>query len=102
VTTAQDEDARVALQRLLAVTGKSFQQQANLERALESRVKIEQAKGMLAERLRLTINEAFDLLRGASRSNRIRIHDLAGQVLDEPETPAVILAELHKKVTHRS
>ena len=43
-----------------------------LERALESRIVIEQAKGVLAERFRVSCVDAFDLMRRASRSNRVR------------------------------
>jgi AmiR/NasT family two-component response regulator len=61
-----------------------------LEHALESRIVIEQAKGMLAARHGLTIAQAFEVLRRGARSNRVRIHDLAGRVVDEPDTPAEI------------
>jgi hypothetical protein len=40
---------------------------AQLEHALASRVRVEQAIGVLAERHRLRPREAFDLLRGAAR-----------------------------------
>lgn len=60
---------------------------AQLERALESRIVIEQAKGVLAERYRLHVDEAFHLLRRAARANRMRIHELARRVVNEPLTP---------------
>jgi ANTAR domain-containing protein len=91
----QDETA-VALRRLLAVTEASFEQRAQLERALRSRIRIEQAKGMLAERLRLSLDEAFELLRRAARSNRRRVQDLAREVVERPETPVEIVAALHE------
>ena len=31
---------------------------------------------------------AFQLLRAAARSHRIRVHDLAGRVLESPATPS--------------
>jgi hypothetical protein len=96
LTPAEQEDLVVALRRLLQVTGVSLQQRAHLENALESRIVVEQAKGMLAERLRLSLAEAFELLRGAARANRRRVHDLAREVIEQPETPAVLLAQLHK------
>jgi len=43
---------------------------AQLQAALSSRVLIEQAKGVLAERHGLTIDEAFERLRGAARRDR--------------------------------
>jgi AmiR/NasT family two-component response regulator len=63
------------------------EQNAQLERALESRVLIEQAKGMLAERWEVTPADAFELLRAAARSHRMRVHDLARAVLASRSTP---------------
>src|ERR1700728_121898 len=48
-----------------------------LQTALNSRVIIEQAKGKLAERLGLDMNQAFDLLRGQARNRNQRLSDLA-------------------------
>jgi AmiR/NasT family two-component response regulator len=62
-----------------------------LETALQTRIVIEQAKGMLAARHGLGIQGAFDVLRRAARSSRVGIHDLAQRVVTEPETPAEIL-----------
>jgi AmiR/NasT family two-component response regulator len=58
-----------------------------LEIALESRIVIEQAKGVLIERLDLDPQEAFELLRGAARSNHLRLHDLARRVVESRTTP---------------
>ena len=88
------DDAQVALARLLGVTGSSVERVAQLEHALESRIVIEQAKGILAERFGLDVQEAFDLLRRSARSNRTKIHDLARRVVDSRETPAEIAGEL--------
>ena len=71
--------------RLLVAT--LAEQNAQLERALESRVLIEQAKGMLAERWDTSPAEAFELLRSAARSHRMRVHDLARRVLLSRSTP---------------
>jgi AmiR/NasT family two-component response regulator len=90
----EEQDLRAALRRLMSVLGASFEQRAQLARALESRIVIEQAKGMLAERLRISLDEAFVLLRQTARSRRVRIHDLAREVLESPETPASLLATL--------
>jgi hypothetical protein len=56
-----------------------------LETALRSRVLIEQAKGVLAERLHLDMAEAFVLLRGNARSSNRRLSDLAQAVVDGTE-----------------
>ena len=51
-----------------------------LQTALNSRVIIEQAKGKLAERLGLDMDQAFNLLRESARTSNRRLSDLA-QVL---------------------
>lgn len=50
--------------------------------ALDSRVVIEQAKGIVAERRRCTLDEAFSLLRGHARSSRRSLRGTAGAVVD--------------------
>ena len=67
---------------------------AQLETALASRIVIEQAKGVLAERYRIDLDRAFVVLRRAARSNRIKIHDLAQLVVTSPRTPISIELEL--------
>jgi AmiR/NasT family two-component response regulator len=58
-----------------------------LARALETRIVIEQAKGVLSERYRIPLEAAFELLRHAARSNRMNIHILAAKVVSASETP---------------
>lgn len=53
-----------------------------LQTALNSRVLIEQAKGVVAERLGTDMTEAFTLLRGQARRTNRRIADLAQAVVD--------------------
>jgi GAF domain-containing protein len=48
-----------------------------LQGALESRIVIEQAKGMLAQHHRIPVDEAFNLLGAQSRSHNRRITDVA-------------------------
>jgi len=52
-----------------------------LETALESRVTIERATGLLAGRLHLTLDEAFEVLRHAARGAGRQLHDLADEVV---------------------
>ena len=85
-----EEEAMVAMERLLAVTEASYERRAQLQHALESRIVIEQAKGVLAERFALDIEEAFELLRRAARSHRMKIHTLASRVVESRETPPEI------------
>jgi len=64
---------------------------AQLETALQSRIVIEQEKGMLAERLSVGVDEAFDILRYAARSHRIKLHDVARSVIEDEHTPATVV-----------
>ena len=84
--TVDDELMRRLVQALA-------ERNAQLEHALESRIVIEQAKGVLAERWGIGPDQAFEALRSAARMNRIRIHDLAGRVVASPSTPSELARE---------
>jgi AmiR/NasT family two-component response regulator len=84
-------EIRAVLLKVLSVTEASYERQAHLERALRSRIVIEQAKGVLRERFRLPVEDAFWLLRRAARSSRMSIHALAAEVVESDETPRAIL-----------
>jgi transcriptional regulator with GAF, ATPase, and Fis domain len=58
-----------------------------LQTALNSRVLIEQAKGKLAERLGLDMDQAFNLLRESARSRNLRLSDQAQAFIDGSELP---------------
>jgi len=53
-----------------------------LQTALETRVAIEQAKGVLAERLRLDIDEAFALIRGYARRHNRKMAEIAQGIVE--------------------
>jgi hypothetical protein len=57
-----------------------------LQTALNSRVIIEQAKGKLAERLGVDMDQAFTLLRDRARTSNRRLSDLAQAFVDGTET----------------
>lgn len=51
-----------------------------LQSALNSRIVIEQAKGVLAERLQLSIENAFTVLRAYARDHNLKLADVAAAV----------------------
>ena len=57
-----------------------------LQTALNSRVTIEQAKGKLAERLHLDMDQSFNVLRRYARTRNIRLSDLARAFVEGSET----------------
>jgi transcriptional regulator with GAF, ATPase, and Fis domain len=57
-----------------------------LQTALNSRVIIEQAKGVIAERRHLDMDQSFTLLRGTARKNNRRLSDLARAIVDGSQT----------------
>ena len=56
-----------------------------LQGALNSRVVLEQAKGVLAQQLGTTPDAAFEVLRRRARSEQVRLADLARAIVDEVE-----------------
>ena len=52
-----------------------------LQQALESRVVIEQAKGITAQRQTVTVDEAYHLMRGHARSNNASIRAVAEAIV---------------------
>jgi AmiR/NasT family two-component response regulator len=86
--------AESQLERLTAEVEQLRERTAQLQYALESRIVIEQAKGVLAERYRTDPDTAFDLLRHGARSEQMRIHLLARQVVSDARTPAPVARQL--------
>jgi ANTAR domain-containing protein len=83
LTTLAGTDAA----RLTELLHAALERNRQLEHALESRIVIEQAKGVLIERLRVEPETAFAILRRAARSSRRRLHDVASDVVHSRATP---------------
>ncbi|PRZ32747.1 ANTAR domain-containing protein [Antricoccus suffuscus] len=66
---------------------------AQLEGALNSRIVIEQAKGVLAEAVGLDVDAAFAHLRRAARSSRRRLVEVATDLVDGRLDPSAVVAE---------
>ena len=64
-----------------------------LQQALNSRVTIEQAKGVLAERRGITLDEAFEILRTHARDKNLRLSDLARDVAQRSAAAAGLLSD---------
>jgi GAF domain-containing protein len=83
VTTAQalaDVATIAILQHQAAREAQALTEQ--LRAALDSRIAIEQAKGVIAERARVDMAEAFARLRGYARANQRLLSDVAQEVVD--------------------
>jgi hypothetical protein len=63
-----------------------------LREALARRVVIEQAKGFLRERLNVSVEEAFGLLRAYARRHNQHLTDVARRLISEPLSRPAILA----------
>jgi AmiR/NasT family two-component response regulator len=91
-----DGAAQDVIANLLGTMESLRRENEQLQRALISRVAIEQAKGVLAERLDIGPEEAFIVLRRSARSSRMKLHDLAREVVASRETPAEIRLVLER------
>ena len=72
-------DNRGILQQRLVE--ESIVTQGQLQRALDSRVVIEQAKGYIAQRHNLDMDAAFQLIRSHARSTQTKLSDVAGEII---------------------
>ena len=95
-----DEDLRVAQAMADVATIGILQERAisdtrtfaaQLEGALESRVVIEQAKGILAERLQIGVDEAFELIRSFARKHNRLLSETARAIVSGTLNPNALL-----------
>lgn len=63
------------------------QNEANLERAVESHRLVGQAMGILIERHRITSEEAFEVLRRASQDHNVKLREVARRVIETGAEP---------------
>jgi hypothetical protein len=81
------------IERLVVYADAQERKVSQLQTALDSRVVIERAIGILAERFQLPFPDAFELLRTAARSSRREVRAIAEELGVSRETPLEI-AEL--------
>lgn len=65
-----------------------------LRTALTSRVIVEQAKGFLRERLEISVEDAFVVLRRHARTHNEHLTEVSRRLLSEPEARGAILAAM--------
>lgn len=61
-----------------------------LQRALDTRVVIEQAKGYIAQFSQLTMDQAFNQIRSYARSNHLLLRDVASDIVARELDPSVV------------
>ncbi|WP_448624824.1 GAF and ANTAR domain-containing protein [Geodermatophilus sp. URMC 64] len=83
----ESEDVGLVFATHAAVALSGAQQEENLQRAVSSRDLIGQAKGILMERYRLTGDQAFALLVGASSRTNRRLLDIAEELSATGDLP---------------
>lgn len=72
---------RLGIAELKGKVDEAQKMTGQLQRALDSRVVIEQAKAFLAAERKSDLDVAFESLRSYARSNQLKIHDVAASVV---------------------
>jgi GAF domain-containing protein len=93
IAQAMGEMAAIGLIQERALRERSLLTE-QLQAALISRVAIEQAKGMLAEYLRMTVDDSFQLLRNYARDHNRKLSAVARDVVDR-KIPGTALVRWH-------
>jgi AmiR/NasT family two-component response regulator len=62
-----------------------------LQRALDTRVVIEQAKGFIAQHANVTLDESFALIRHYARNNNLRLSDVARDIVANVLKPQLLI-----------
>jgi GAF domain-containing protein len=70
----------------------SHVENSQLENALNSRILVEQVKGVLAERWGSSVDDAFASFRAYARSHHLRLSDFAAQIITDGFDTSVIPA----------
>ncbi|MGZ8741196.1 MAG: ANTAR domain-containing protein [Gaiellaceae bacterium] len=78
------------MDRLVVYADAQERKVSQLQSALDSRVVIEQAIGILAERFDLPFADAFEMLRAAARNSRREVRAVAEELRASRETPLAI------------
>lgn len=73
-----------------------------LRTALTSRVVVEQAKGFLRERLEVSVEDAFELLRRYARTHDDHMTVVSRRLMTEPDTRPAILTAMTQMMAGRS
>jgi AmiR/NasT family two-component response regulator len=78
------------MERLVVYADAQERKVGQLQAALDARVIIEQAIGILAERFVLPFADAFEVLRAAARNSRLEVRVVAEELRASRETPLSI------------
>lgn len=87
---------RPSKERLRGSSDFLLERVAQLETALQSRIVIEQAKGILACALGVSVDQAFNVMRKAARDRGAKLHDLAASIAASPRNAEIALQGTRK------